>query len=733
MNSKMNNKTTKINKENVTNENEGDMTTPYISLNGLLLKPKQKSSTPHHASLNRAFAERLRLLLSDGKQSMGTSDVRYPSNVPRKANLLPPTMARNIIINNPKKSVPEKLKTFGSVQNVARYQPITITRKDQLSSETSNLLIETPKKLVTGQLGTPQNQAQSPRIVSQKENLSPTGVTNALVEKFKRSSIPEELRILERNQNEAENTVNTSCKAKLLPYTACNIQDKTKRKSVSGELTLRNVRNETAQHICNVNREDFIRTSKILIEKSDMNVITDQVSTNQHTIENKDDLYFDPTGFGDSVNLWGFVGDCRESDSKHLESQNETFVDPNMEIKIELDLDSEMEPLINDIDSIQEAENINNNAGFDKLKQGENEFITKPNLDMKAELIPGVKSREGENISSKTSIVKRLQSDCQTYEYGIIPGSDIWNVDEDREFVTSDIGNIMIIPNDENIDSRGTVTISQQVDFSGGYPDHVIFPNDTNDKGNSDQNSFNTEIQVVPIPPRRVPKQRELMECDVCGMKFAIKELLKNHKKLHQNTEPFGCKDCGKLFKKEINLTKHINSVHKNRIQCDVCGQSMSSLGYLKRHQIIHISVECKVCGKLCANQFKLKEHQVIHNAKAFQCDVCGNSFTQKAYLSKHKDMVHKGIKPFKCNACGKYFAQRGDLRVHIAAKHKQEKDFKCYECGKMFPLKRYLKCHMERIHEGVAQRRKRRNLSSVTVLPKHPLNQDFSNSGANP
>ena len=67
--------------------------------------------------------------------------------------------------------------------------------------------------------------------------------------------------------------------------------------------------------------------------------------------------------------------------------------------------------------------------------------------------------------------------------------------------------------------------------------------------------------------------------------------------------------------------------------------------------------------------------------------------------LNKHIESVHDGKKAFKCNICDASFSQKGNLNVHIDSVHEEMKPFKCKICDASFSRKATLKRHIESVH----------------------------------
>ena len=91
-----------------------------------------------------------------------------------------------------------------------------------------------------------------------------------------------------------------------------------------------------------------------------------------------------------------------------------------------------------------------------------------------------------------------------------------------------------------------------------------------------------------------------------------------------------------------------------------------------------------------------------IHEGKkAFKCESCDYSCSQKNSLKQHFLSVHEGIKPFKCDMCDYKCLQNSDIKKHVALVHEGKKLFQCKLCDKCFAEKSKMNKHMASFHEG--------------------------------
>ena len=142
--------------------------------------------------------------------------------------------------------------------------------------------------------------------------------------------------------------------------------------------------------------------------------------------------------------------------------------------------------------------------------------------------------------------------------------------------------------------------------------------------------------------------------------------------------KPYTCDFCSKEFSQRSHLRTHKSFKHSEiRTEvCNVCQKTFNNKRTLKIHKhIMHATTEsefpCEVCGKTFKQDFYLKRHMKSHNSigKYVQCSLCSKDI-DKEKLKKHGKEVHQNIKEHKCSTCNMGFHRFSEMRGHIKRVH---------------------------------------------------------------
>ncbi|GBP65683.1 hypothetical protein EVAR_98396_1 [Eumeta japonica] len=136
--------------------------------------------------------------------------------------------------------------------------------------------------------------------------------------------------------------------------------------------------------------------------------------------------------------------------------------------------------------------------------------------------------------------------------------------------------------------------------------------------------------------------------------------------------------------------------------KCDRCEYSTTQKSHLQRHIRTHTGerpFKCERCEYSTTQKIHLQTHIRTHTGeKPFKCDRCEYSATTKSNLQKHI-RTHTGERPFKCERCEYSATQKNVLQTHIRT-HTGERPFKCDRCEYSATQKSNIQKHI-RIHTG--------------------------------
>ncbi|CAD6208714.1 GSCOCG00003521001-RA-CDS [Cotesia congregata] len=197
----------------------------------------------------------------------------------------------------------------------------------------------------------------------------------------------------------------------------------------------------------------------------------------------------------------------------------------------------------------------------------------------------------------------------------------------------------------------------------------------------------------------------ETVVCGICQLTLKNRtNLLKHHRRAHENKDRLSCKECGISFRKKYKYDEHMNRFHDGKLfKCNQCDREFKNLLKLKRHEKAHdVKYECTVenCKMIFDTYMEFRQHAKTH-PKEHTCDKCNKKFLLKQELNKHLK-THEG-KLLSCpyEDCHKTYALLNQLKVHIKAKHKNLK-FECDLCKVTFPYKISLRKHIQRVHLNI-------------------------------
>ena len=270
--------------------------------------------------------------------------------------------------------------------------------------------------------------------------------------------------------------------------------------------------------------------------------------------------------------------------------------------------------------------------------------------------------------------------------------------------------------------------------------------------------SQGVEEQITEVNNEDIRIADQMLCCSLCGKMTTRRQLYLHEYSAHCN--PSNCSLCGKSYRSQKSVLKHIKDVHGTSKICEVCGKGFKTKFNLDRHTASCAATKrkqtrsrreskevCPLCQNKFSNTHSLNRHirtrhqYMLNSAGSFfmrhivskynarpdkttwHCRVCHISFRRKYDYCCHQVRKHPGntservttsqgfmvvsehqekLKLLKCNLCQFGCSLYKDLRNHKIQHHKGEKVFACSECEKCFVHISSLSQHKTKVHKGV-------------------------------
>ncbi|CAG9577610.1 unnamed protein product [Danaus chrysippus] len=179
------------------------------------------------------------------------------------------------------------------------------------------------------------------------------------------------------------------------------------------------------------------------------------------------------------------------------------------------------------------------------------------------------------------------------------------------------------------------------------------------------------------------PLPRE--ECPICH-KMVRTIQIKYHIQRHQSTTKYECRDCNKIFSHLATYQAHLkfSRAHASdqvfKFPCPMCNKGYPTKQAMQDHfnyqHLNKTTHKCPICSKPIASKANVEKHMMrVHGEKKSKprkhvCQMCGKGFTDKKALTQH-EVIHSGERPLSCDICQQTFKQKASLYTHKKRVHK--------------------------------------------------------------
>ncbi len=128
-------------------------------------------------------------------------------------------------------------------------------------------------------------------------------------------------------------------------------------------------------------------------------------------------------------------------------------------------------------------------------------------------------------------------------------------------------------------------------------------------------------------------------QCSQCDLAFMAKHGLHMHEGTCHLPKRFGCQCCDFTAVLCFKLKLHVHTHLAKKLQCEVCGQSVSTREALQAHTLLHLDHswrKCQFCDRKFASSLSLMTHEIGQHGEGYHCTSCSKVFTSPAQCSRH-------------------------------------------------------------------------------------------------
>lgn len=159
--------------------------------------------------------------------------------------------------------------------------------------------------------------------------------------------------------------------------------------------------------------------------------------------------------------------------------------------------------------------------------------------------------------------------------------------------------------------------------------------------------------------------------CRFCKREFSAPNFAINHMQDMHGKLLHKCDVCGKEFRQKTEVDKH-KATHLRDAPlpypCGSCSQGFKTFDEFQQHSRTHQLTKkfgCAQCGRRFKDEAKLHKHMINHNLNPYSCQRCKKTFRSKHTCMKHRKL-HGDNQKFTCDLCSKQFSSAEALHMHL-------------------------------------------------------------------